>query len=133
MCTRWRVGGAAPREADRATNHRQRPRAAGGIAVFSQATSHSIVPANGHHLTLADDVLPNLELGEDIHTAPTRLISLENTLSGMIFPQEEIVKIARVAQEKGIIMHLDGARIWEAAAARLGEQGAQGDAALQGV
>ncbi len=106
---------------------------AGGIAVFSQATSHSVVPANGHHLTLEDDIRPNLELGEDIHTAPTRLISLENTLSGMIFPQDEIVKIAKVAEENDIIMHLDGARIWEAAAARLGAESEQGDAALQGV
>ena len=93
---------------------------AGGIAMFSQATSHSIAPENHHHITF-EEVQQNLELGEDIHTAPTKLISLENTLSGMIFPQEEIVKIAEEAEKHNIIMHLDGARIWEVAANRIGE------------
>jgi len=105
---------------------------AGGIAVFSQATTHSIVPANGHNLTLEDDVLPNLELGDDIHTAPTRLISLENTLSGMVFPQEEIVKISEEAKKHDIAMHLDGARIWEVAAKMVGTEAIRGgDEVLQ--
>lgn len=103
------------------------------MAVFSQATAHAIAPANGKHLTLEDDVLPNLELGEDIHIAPTRLISLENTLSGMIFPQQEIEKIARVADEHGIIMHLDGARIWEAAAKACQEGEKYGEDGLREV
>lgn len=89
---------------------------AGGIALFSQATTHALAPKNGHHLTLEDDILPNLQLGNDIHTAPTRLICLENTLAGTVFPQEEIVKISEEAAKHDIIMHLDGARIWEVAA-----------------
>jgi threonine aldolase len=103
------------------------------MAVFSQATAHAIAPANGKHLTLEDDVLPNLELGEDIHIAPTRLISLENTLSGMVFPQHEVEKIARVAEEHGIIMHLDGARIWEAAAKACEQEGKYGEDGLREV
>ncbi len=106
---------------------------AGGIAVFSQATSHSIVPENHHHITL-EEVQHNLELGEDIHTAPTKLISLENTLSGMVFPQDEIVKIAEEAQKNEIIMHLDGARIWEVAAKKIGKEAlVGGDEVLQPV
>lgn len=80
-------------------------------------------PRVGHHLTLEDDILPNLQLGSDIHTAPTRLISLENTLAGQIFPQEEIIKISEEAGKHGIIMHLDGARIWEVAAVYVREKG----------
>lgn len=106
---------------------------AGGMAVFSQATPHGIAPANGKHLTLEDDILPNLELGEDVHIAPTRLISLENTLSGMVFPQQEIEKIAAVAAEHDIIMHLDGARIWEAAAKACEKEGKQGEEGLREV
>jgi threonine aldolase len=74
-------------------------------------------------LTLEDDILPNLQLGNDIHTAPTRLICLENTLAGTVFPQEEIVKISEEAAKHDIIMHLDGARIWEVAAKTCRERG----------
>jgi threonine aldolase len=95
---------------------------AGGIALFSQATTHGLVPANGIHLTL-EDIEPALQLGEDIHIAPTKLICLENTLSGMIFPQEEIVRISDAAKAQGIAMHLDGARAWNVAAAELERRG----------
>ncbi|KAH8090382.1 putative threonine aldolase [Filobasidium floriforme] len=108
------------------TDHRahvHQVREAGGIAVFSQATTHALPPRNGHHLTLEDDILPNLQLGNDIHTAPTRLICLENTLAGTVFPQDEIVKISEEAAKHDIIMHLDGARIWEVAARVCHERG----------
>lgn len=49
-------------------------------------------------------------------SAPTRVIALENTLNGCIFPQDEILKIAEFAKLEGICMHLDGARIWHVAA-----------------
>jgi threonine aldolase len=81
------------------------------------------LPKQGHHLTLEDDIKPNLQLGNDIHTAPTRLICLENTLAGTIFPQDEIVKISEEAAKHDIIMHLDGARIWEVAAHLCQERG----------
>nr|XP_019049144.1 threonine aldolase [Kwoniella bestiolae CBS 10118]OCF28074.1 threonine aldolase [Kwoniella bestiolae CBS 10118] len=88
---------------------------AGGIAMFSQATTHQLFPSNGLHLT-AEDIEPQLQLGTNIHISPTKLICLENTLSGMIFPQEEIVKIGELARKNDIGMHLDGARIWNVAA-----------------
>lgn len=79
------------------------------------ATSHALKPENGHHLTL-EEVHEAVVDGEDIHTAPTRVVSLENTLSGMVFPQDEIVKISDAMNSEGIIMHLDGARLWEVVA-----------------
>jgi threonine aldolase len=78
--------------------------------MFSQATTDQIVPSNGHHLTL-EDIIPHLQLG------------LENTLAGTIFPQEEIVRISEYARAEGIAMHLDGARIWEVAAAEIEKRG----------
>jgi len=90
--------------------------------MFSQATTDQIVPSNGHHLTL-EDVIPHLQLGENIHYRPTKLICLENTLAGTIFPQEEIVRISEYARAEGIAMHLDGARIWEVAAAEIEKRG----------
>lgn len=49
-------------------------------------------------------------------SAPTYVIALENTLNGIIFPQEEIAKISDFAGNQGIRMHLDGARLWHVAA-----------------
>ncbi len=49
-----------------------------------------------------------------------RLVALENThnrAGGRVFPQEEIVAIAALAREKGLGVHLDGARIWNASVA----------------
>ncbi|EJT97948.1 threonine aldolase [Dacryopinax primogenitus] len=88
---------------------------AGGIAHHSQATTLPVMPENGHHLTVKD-VKAAAILSEDVHLAPTRLISLENTLNGTILPQDEIVAISQYARSSGIKMHLDGARIWNVAA-----------------
>nr|XP_031861296.1 uncharacterized protein CI109_003268 [Kwoniella shandongensis]KAA5528368.1 hypothetical protein CI109_003268 [Kwoniella shandongensis] len=95
---------------------------AGGIAMFSQATTHQLVPSNGIHLTV-EDIEPALQLGDNIHIAPTKLICLENTLSGIVFPQDEAVRIGELARKHDIGMHLDGARIWNAAAAEIEKRG----------
>lgn len=89
---------------------------AGGIAFHCGASTEIVAPSNGHHLRWDEDILPNLNLSDDIHFSPTRIISLENTLNGTIFPQDEIVKISTEARKLGLIMHLDGARIWNVAA-----------------
>jgi len=49
-------------------------------------------------------------------SSPTHVITLENTLNGTIFPQEEIIKISEFARKEGVKMHLDGARLWHVAA-----------------
>lgn len=49
-------------------------------------------------------------------SAPTRIICLENTLDGTIMPQSDIIEIADFALKNGILMHLDGARLWHVAA-----------------
>lgn len=53
-------------------------------------------------------------LDDDVHGCPTRVISLENTLHGMVTPLSEVKRISEFAREHGIKMHLDGARLWEA-------------------
>ncbi|KAG6371662.1 pyridoxal phosphate-dependent transferase [Boletus reticuloceps] len=87
---------------------------AGGAAMHSGAYPIPVTPSNGHHLTL-EDIKAKAVLGSDIHFAPTHLICLENTLNGMIFPQNDIIKIAKFARENDILMHLDGARLWHVA------------------
>lgn len=77
------------------------------------------VPANGRYLTL-EDVQKHAVVSDDIHACPTRVISLENTLNGIVTPLAEMQRISAWAKEHGIIMHLDGARLWEAVAAGAG-------------
>ncbi|BEI92197.1 uncharacterized protein CcaverHIS019_0410170 [Cutaneotrichosporon cavernicola] len=91
---------------------------AGGAALFSQATTHTALPENGLYLT-AEDIEPVLQLGDDIHMAPTRLIVLENTMDGVVVPNEVAWGVRKLADQHGIKMHLDGARAWNAAAAAL--------------
>ena len=87
---------------------------AGGAFAFAGAIPQTIQPANGRHLTL-EDILPHVKLGqgEKVHMCPTRVISLENTLRGMILPLAEARRICDFAHENGIKVHLDGARLWE--------------------
>ncbi|CAH7690616.1 pyridoxal phosphate-dependent transferase [Phakopsora pachyrhizi] len=88
---------------------------AGGIAFHSQATTIPVIPSNTHTLTL-EDVEQALVLSDDIHFAPTKLVCLENTIRGLVHPQDEVERISKRVKELGIIMHCDGARIWEASA-----------------
>ncbi|OAA58704.1 l-allo-threonine aldolase [Cordyceps fumosorosea ARSEF 2679] len=88
----------------------------GGVSSLTGATVQPVVPKNGTHLTL-EDVAEHAVLSRDVHACPTRVISLENTLNGMVMPAAETARIARFARLNGIRLHLDGARLWEAAAA----------------
>ncbi|KAF3989127.1 hypothetical protein FT663_03351 [Candidozyma haemuli var. vulneris] len=90
---------------------------AGGTATLSQAMVHPVIPENGDYLTL-DDILENYTPDDgDIHGAPTKIISMENTLHGIITPIEEIRRISEFARSQGIWMHLDGARLINACVA----------------
>ncbi|UQA59356.1 low-specificity L-threonine aldolase [Polyangium aurulentum] len=49
-----------------------------------------------------------------------RLVAIENThnrAGGKVFPQSDVLAIAAVARARGLAMHLDGARIWNASVA----------------
>jgi threonine aldolase len=51
---------------------------------------------------------------------PTTLVEIENTHNrggGVVFPQDEAVRICASARERGMASFLDGARLWNAAAA----------------
>lgn len=89
------------------------------MASLSGAMVQGVVPANGRYLTVSD-IVKNAVISDDVHACPTRVISLENTLGGVITPIEEIRKISEFAKENHIKLHLDGARIWEAVSAGAG-------------
>ena len=92
---------------------------AGGVASLCGAMLITIEPKNGSYMTL-EEVQKKAVISDNVHTCPTKIISLENTLNGIVFPLEEVRKISKWARENGIIMHLDGARLWEAVAAGAG-------------
>ncbi|KAA8636794.1 hypothetical protein SMACR_00221 [Sordaria macrospora] len=92
---------------------------AGGVSSLTGASLKPVMPSNGVYLTL-EDVKANVYLDDDVHTCPTRVIELENTLNGMIMPLSEVRRISAFARENGIKMHCDGARLWETVAAGAG-------------
>ena len=56
----------------------------------------------------------------DIHQARQSLVCIENTvgeLGGLVYPQERIDALAAFAHERGMHLHMDGARLWNAAVA----------------
>jgi threonine aldolase len=92
---------------------------AGGVSSISNAMVIPVHPSNNHHLTL-EDIKKHTILSDDVHACTTRVISLENTLDGVIMPLDEVRRIASFAREHSIKLHLDGARLWEAVAADAG-------------
>lgn len=86
---------------------------AGGVSAWTGATVQTVIPQNGIHLTL-EDIQKHAVLDDDIHHCPTKLISLENTLNGLVMPLDEARRIVEWAHANDIKAHLDGARLWEA-------------------
>lgn len=87
----------------------------GGIAYHSQASVSPVLPSNGHHLTLTD-ITSNL-ITDTLCSPVTKVVSLENTLNGTIFPLDEIKQISQYTKDHGLYLHLDGARLWNASQA----------------
>jgi threonine aldolase len=52
---------------------------------------------------------------DDIHFARTRLLCLENTNAGRVLPLDYLARARRLCRERGLGLHLDGARIFNAA------------------
>ncbi len=54
---------------------------------------------------------------ESLHTPGTRVIAMENThnrAGGCVYPFEEMKRVKALATARGISVHLDGARLWNA-------------------
>ena len=89
----------------------------GGISAVAGAVPRTIRGVNG--VLQPEDVTAAIKTGTVQSAAPTRLIVLENTLNaagGTVFPQETAAAIRQTADAAGIAVHLDGARLFNAAA-----------------
>lgn len=86
-------------------------------SILSNVQLHLITGERG---VLKVDQLPPAVRSDAYYMPRTRLICLENThnrAGGTIYPIDEIRKIRDFAKSRGIRMHLDGARLWNASVA----------------
>lgn len=52
---------------------------------------------------------------DDFHFARTRLLALENTMQGKVLPLEYLAAARELTRRRGLSLHLDGARLYNAA------------------
>jgi threonine aldolase len=88
---------------------------AGGAAVLSGVTCRTLEGEHGilDVTQLEGKVRPR----DDDHKVRTRLVCLENTHNyggGRIYPLEKIQAIRAWTRQQGLLLHLDGARLWNA-------------------
>jgi threonine aldolase len=88
---------------------------AGGAAVLGSIQPQPI-EANPDGTLPLDKVTAAIK-PDDIHFARTRLLSLENTISGRVLPLEYLQQAWQFTREHKLALHIDGARIFNAAVA----------------
>ena len=90
---------------------------AGAPSAFFSVQTTGIQAERG--LLKAEDVNAHIRL-KTLHQPDTVLLSVENTHNahgGSVYPLEQLHSLAHVAHERKIRAHMDGARLWNAAAA----------------
>jgi threonine aldolase len=86
---------------------------AGGGAVLGSIQPQAIVNRPDGTLDLKD--IEAAIKPDDSHFAITRLLALENTISGRVIPRAYFDEALALAKRRGLATHLDGARIFNAA------------------
>src|SRR5882672_2812035 len=89
---------------------------AGGLAVLGSIQPQAI--ANRPDGTLELGEVEAAIKPDDPHFARTRLLALENTITGRVLPRIYLERAIGLAKTKGLSTHLDGARIFNAAVAQ---------------
>ena len=90
---------------------------AGGPAFHSQV---QLGPIQGVLGAFTADQLVEAIRPRNVHVPPTKLVSIENThnrAGGTIFPYAELRRVAQVARQHDLRLHLDGARLMNAVVA----------------
>jgi len=91
---------------------------AGGMSALGGIHPHPVMNQPDGTLLL-DDIRASIQT-EDVHHTITRLICLENTQNvcgGVVLAVEYIQAVGKIARENDLSFHIDGARIFNAAAA----------------
>jgi threonine aldolase len=87
----------------------------GGAAVLGSIQPQPIVNAADGTLPLA--LLEKSVKPDDAHFARSRLLALENTWHGRVLPQDYVTQASSWARSRGLGVHLDGARFFNAVVA----------------
>jgi threonine aldolase len=62
---------------------------------------------------------------DDSHFAKTKLLALENTIGGKLLPFDYVTAATKLAKDRGLSRHLDGARLFNAAVAQAEHSGSK--------
>jgi threonine aldolase len=89
---------------------------AGGLAVLG-SIQPQVVP-NRHDGTLDLAEVESAIKPDDPHFPRTRLLALENTITGRVLPRKYLADAVDLAKRKKLAIHLDGARVFNAAIAQ---------------
>ncbi len=89
---------------------------AGGGAVLGGIASTAL--ATGHNFELSTKQVLAAIKADNNHFPISRLLCLENTVSGRVQPQTHLQALCEAAHEAGLQAHLDGARLMNAAIAQ---------------
>ncbi len=90
---------------------------AGAAAVISGVTIRLLQGVRG---VLDPELVRQAVRPPNVHHAPARLFCVENTANrggGTVISADHVARLCSVAREAGLSCHLDGARLWNAAAA----------------
>ena len=93
----------------------------GGAAVLGSIQPQPLVMDAQGRMALPD--IAAAIKPDDAHFARTRLLCLENTWNGHVMPHDYLTGAAALARAQGLSVHLDGARVFNAAVANAGEHG----------
>jgi len=88
----------------------------GGAAVLGSIQPQPLNNQADGSILLAD--IDGAIKPDDVHFAQTRLLSLENTINGKVLSQEYLAQAQGLAFNRGLKIHLDGARVANAAVAQ---------------
>jgi len=89
-----------------------------GAAAANAGVQFTAVGEGG--LFTAEDFIEAVKPRDHVIYPPTTLVEVENThnrAGGIIFPQDEAVRVCEAASARDIATYLDGARLWNAAVA----------------
>ncbi len=89
----------------------------GAVSIIARIQINTI---NGERGIFTREDVESLLRPKDHHFAPSRVVEIENTSNrggGAVWPLAEVRRLSELCEETGMKMHIDGARLWNAAVA----------------